>query len=262
MNRETTVLLISTLCFAAGVVLAVRSLRETGWRPQLRDMLLAGAGFTGQCLFLAWRGQALQRCPITHPAEILIFVSWAMLMLYFVVGPAYRLSLLGAFTWPVAFAFQSIALLWPGGLPAPVIRVRPDDALWTELHAALSLLSYGCFAVAFAAGVMFLVQDRLLKRHALSPLTRAMPPVHYLTQAIRRLVLIGLILLTAGILCAYRMYEKPGSLKLATVWAVWGSYVLLAGYEFTRGMSARRAALAAVGVFLIPVVSLWIVSPR
>jgi ABC-type uncharacterized transport system permease subunit len=181
-----------------------------------------------------------------------------MVLFYFVVGSAYRLSLLGAFTAPLAFLMQLAALMKPDTAPA----AAGPRGWWTELHASLSLVAYGAFALACVAGVMFLIEDRLLKKHRGLTLMRTLPPVHHLARAIRRLIFTGTLILTAGIVAAYQMETRPAAHKLVVVWIVWTAYVLLLGYEQWRGMSARRAAWAAAGCFALAVASLWFVTPR
>jgi ABC-type uncharacterized transport system permease subunit len=176
-----------------------------------------------------------------------------------VVGSAYRLSMLGAFTAPLAFAFQFAALLRPDtASPAG----RPAGGMWTEMHASLSLLAYGAFGLAFVAGVMFLIQDRLLKNHTGMSLVRTLPPIRHLARALKRLLVTGTLLLTAGIVSAYQMETRPAASKLFLVWGVWAAYAVLLAYEYSRGMSARRAAWAATGCFVLAVTSLWFVTPR
>ena len=78
----------------------------------------------------------------------------------------------------------------------------------------------------------------------------------------KRLLLTGTLILTAGIVAAYQMEKSPEAGKLIVVWIVWAAYVLLGVYEQWRGMSSRRAAWAAVGCFVLAVTSLWFVTPR
>src|SRR5690606_11094440 len=218
---------------------------------------IVAAGFVCQTVFLNWRGQAIHGCPMTNPFELLTFVSWSVVLFYFVVGPAYRLSLLGVFTSPLAFLFQVAALLTPDARTGPVPRV--SHGFWTELHAALSLLAYGAFGLAAAAGLMFLIEDRRLKRHSrMDGVFGHLPPIRNLSRAIHGLILTGTVLLTVGIVGAYQMPVRPPGLKLAVVWLVWAVYAGMVLYERWRGMSARRAAGAAVAGFLIPVLSLWV----
>ncbi len=258
MTPEKTALVVATVLFLGGFVDAFLSLRRGAYRHSWIAFGFIAGGFICQSLFLYWRGEELGRCPITNPFELMTFTGWAMVLFYFVVGSAYRLSLLGAFTAPLAFLMQVAALMKPD-TPAPA---KGTPGMWTELHATLSLLAYGAFALAFVAGVMFLLQDRLLKTHTHLSLLRTLPPVQHLAKAMKRLLLTGTLILTAGIVAAYQMEKSPEAEKLVVVWVVWAAYVLLGVYEQWRGMSSRRAAWAAAGCFLLAVVSLWFVTPR
>lgn len=259
MTLEKAALTAATVLFLGAVVHAITALRRGAYRPSWTAMGLMAGGFLCQCVFLYLRGQELRRCPITTPMELMTFTAWTMVMFYFVVGSGYRWSLLGAFTAPLAFAMQATALLKPD---SPVAPLTKPPGMWTELHATLSLLAYGAYALAFVAGMMFLLQDRLLKKHANLSLMLRLPPVHHLTKATRGLILTGTALLTVGILSAYQMENRPSAFKLFVVWTVWGAYALLAIYEGWRGMSARRAAWAAAGCFALALASLWFVTSR
>ena len=257
MTPEKIALVAATALFLGGFAHAFLSLRQGAYRHSWTAFWLIAAGFACQCYFLYVRGQNLGRCPVTNPFELLTFTGWSMVLFYFLVGSAYRLSLLGAFTAPLAFLMQLTALLKPD---TPALPGRAAPGLWTEMHVTLSLLAYGAFSLACVAGVMFLVQDRLLKRHKAMSLVRNLPPVHYLSLAVRRLIIAGTVILTAGIAAAYQMPATPAAGKLVVVWIVWGAYILLLGYESWRGMSSRRAAWAAVACFLLTVASLWFVT--
>ncbi|MDB6069027.1 MAG: cytochrome c assembly protein [Verrucomicrobiales bacterium] len=258
MSRELLVLILAAVCYLGAFGYAVVSLRHGTYQPGRWTLLILGIAALFQTVFLSWRGQAIGGCPMTTPFELLTFISWSIVVLYFIIGPAYRLSLLGVFTAPLALLFQISALLRPEALAPPVPRLT--HSFWGELHAALALVSYGAFALASAAGLMFLLQDRQLKQHRISPVLRQLPPIHYLTRAIRGLLLTGTGLLTIAIVSAYRMEKLPPSSKLTIVWIVWALYASLIAYEYSRGMSARRAAATAAFGFLIPVISLWFIG--
>ena len=255
---ETTVLILAALWYLGGFGYAVWSLRQGTYRPGRWTLAIMALGGTLQTVFLHWRGRAIGGCPMTTPFELLTFISWSIVILYFIIGPAYRLSLLGVFTAPLALLFQISAFLRPDAFAAAVPKTT--HSFWGELHAALALVSYGAFALASVAGLMFLLQDRQLKQHRISPVLRQLPPIHYLTRAIRGLLMTGTGLLTLGILSAYRMEKHPPPEKLAIVWLVWFLYAGLIAYESWRGMSARRAAATAAFGFLIPIISLWFIG--
>ena len=141
-------------------------------------------------------------CPLTNLFEVLIFLSWSIVLLYFVVGTAYRLSLLGVFTSPLAFIIQAFALIVPLDSP-PGPRARVIAQPWLETHAAISIIAYGAFALACVAGVMYLIQERQLKTHRFRRLFFQLPPIADLAVAINRLIITGFILLTIGLLSGF-----------------------------------------------------------
>ena len=256
MSPEVIALLLAALFFTGALGHAVASLRQGQYQAAWPGVVLMAGGFVCQCVFLQLRGSELGRCPVTTPFELLNFVSWAMVLLYFATGPAYRLSLMGAFTAPLALGFVLLGL----AKYAPAVVEARTPNFRGEMHAALALMSYGAMALACVAGIMFLVMDRLLKRHTRGGLVWKLPPIHHLSLAIRRLILAATLLLTASIAGGMGLTEEVARTKLAVVYIIWVVYAALLSYEWWRGMSARRAAWAAVLAFSLPVASLWIVS--
>src|SRR5438445_12138963 len=117
-----------------------------------------GLGFIFQTGFLWIRGQYLGRCPITNLFEVFVFLAGSVALFYMLVGPAYRLSLMGAFTAPLVLLLQGFALITPIDARHPVIV--PANS-WLEFHASMSLVAYGVFALACIAGVMYLLQEQI-----------------------------------------------------------------------------------------------------
>jgi len=164
MRADVAWLLLSTLLFGGGVLSVILGLRAGRYERSPWNRVVMAGGFVGQCAFLYLRGEQVGRCPITTPSEILVFVAWSAVLLYFLLGQVFRLSLLGIFTAPLAVIFHLVAL--PNLTRAPVHS--PAQDFWLEMHASVSLLAYGAFALACIAGVMFLVQDGLLRRGRLA----------------------------------------------------------------------------------------------
>lgn len=266
MGLERWVLLASTLCFLGAFGAAVYQLLSGAYRKTWPHRLLMLAGFGGQSWVLYERGQLIGRCPITSPWEVLVFVCWGIVLIYWLVGPTYRLSLLGVFTSPLVWILQTVALALQGRFVRspedPIFdRVKPDP--WLEWHATVSLLAYAAFALAAIAGVMFLTQERQLKRHRLSnAFFRNLPPLQNLARGILRLLLVGFALLSSGIASAYFLQTTPAPLKLGLSWLIWAVYLGILGYQWTRGWAHRRLAIAVALAFLLPLGTLWIVSGR
>ena len=96
-------LVISTLCFLLGFAANLAALKSGHYRPRRFNMGMIAVGFLLQTVFLFERGRAIAHCPLTNLFEVLVFLSWSIALFYFLIGPAYRLSLLGMFTEPLVF---------------------------------------------------------------------------------------------------------------------------------------------------------------
>jgi len=128
---------------------------------------------------------------------------------------------------------------------------------WLELHAAISVVAYGAFALAGVAGVMYLAQERQLKTHHLKSIFYHLPPIRDLATANTRLVIVGLTLLTIGLGAGFAMGNVGAhAAKIAWSSAVWLLYAFLAGAEVWRRITPRRAALLSVGAFALVLLTL------
>lgn len=245
-------LILATFCFLLSFLYTAYMLKTGGHRLSRFNLVMMGAGFLLQTWFLHTRGQAIGRCPLTNFFEILIFLSWSIVLLYLVVGPAYRLSLLGAFTSPLVALIQLVALLAPiQDIPRPPTIADP----WLETHAALSIIAYGAFAMASVAGGMYLIQERQLKTHQLhSSFFFQMPPITHLATANHRLLFAGLLLLTAGLLSGFLVHASLNPMKLAWGGLMWAIYLAIL---LARRAGPRRIALLSIAAFSLSITALW-----
>jgi ABC-type uncharacterized transport system permease subunit len=241
-------LIASTLLTAVGGVLGMISVHR-GKRSHWTVAWISAA-FLCQLGFLWVRGQMRMACPLIDTGEIMAFLAWSLTLFYLLVGPAYRISLLGVFTAPVVVIFQALALA-PGVMtltPSRVVNGNP----WHETHSAMSVLAYGALALAAVAGVMFLVLDRQLKEHHLkSGLFRNLPPVRELLISLVRLLWLGSGLLTIGVIAGFLMPHSPSAWgHLTAAMAVWASYLVLLIIKQVRGLTGRRLSLASMILFI------------
>jgi len=245
---EQGYLILSTALAAIGGALGIRSVHR-GERSRWTIVWMAGA-FLAQLAFLTLRGEHRGACPLRDLGEVLAFLAWSLTLFYVCVGPLYRVSLLGVFTAPAVVVFQMVALM-PGVLDAnPQHAVHVDP--WREAHGALSVLSYGALALAAVAGVMFLMLNRLLKEHELSSgLFKNLPPVRELVRLEVRLMTLGFILLSAGILSALLMRELGGRAHLLAAASTWAAYGALLAVQAVRGLTPRRLSEVAILLFAL-----------
>lgn len=252
---ERALLVASTFCFLFGFAYTMFALGTGRYRPSRWNFAAILLGFAFQNAFLFHRGHVIGRCPLTNLFEVFIFLSWSMVLLYILVGPTYRLSLLGAFTSPLVFVFQVFALIAPIDTPSPVRSNAAAPNPWLELHAAISIVAYGAFALACVAGVMFLVQERQLKTRQIHSFFFQMPPIADLSVAMNRLLLTGFALLTLGLLSGFAV--RADWIKVTWGVAVWLIYGAILQAEKWQQVTPRRAAQLAVIAFTLTLSTLW-----
>jgi ABC-type uncharacterized transport system permease subunit len=241
--------LIASTLFAAvaGVrgLLVLRHGQRSHW-----TVWWMSAAMICQIGYLGIRGEMRGACPLRSIAEISAFLAWSLTLFYLLVGPTFRISLLGVFTAPAVALFQGFALL-PGRLDPNPARVL-DTNFWGETHSATSVLAYGALALAAVAGVMFLVLDRQLKEQQLKGgLFRNLPPVRELLVSLERLLWLGMFLLTIGVAAGILMPHGDGAWgHLIAAVCVWVSYVSLMATKRVRGLTGRKFAVGAVVIFI------------
>ena len=181
--------------------------------------------------YLALRGEMRGACPLRSSAEISVFLAWSLTLFYLLVGPVYRISLLGVFTAPVVVIFQGFALL-PGRLAANTDKIF-NTSFWGETHSAM-------------------LDHQLKEHHLKGGLFRNLPPVPELLVSLERLLWLGMILLTVGVIAGLFMPAGKGAMgHLFAAVGVWAGYVILMVTKRVRGITGRRFALGAVVLFVL-----------
>lgn len=256
MNPSQQLLAAATLVFLGAVVQALLALKSGAWKQGRAQFVLMALGFALQTGFIYLRGNEVGQCPMKSLPDILIFIGWSIVLLYFLVGSAFRLSLLGVFTAPLVTIMQGLALVKGFGPYPPRGKI---NAL-IELHAAVALIAYAAFALACITGVMYLVQERMLKKHQIGGLFYQLPPIQGLAKAIQRLVRLGLLLLSISLGISFALHTPVSHPKLIFSWIVWALYAVISILMWKHFTSPRKTAWLAVIGFILPFISLWIVT--
>ena len=189
------------------------------------------------------RGLAAGGCPLGNTFEIVQFVAWSAMVLYFFVGTAFRVSLLGLFTAGYAATLALASLLIPAWDASRSERIFGSNP-WIELHAALAVFSYGVFGLLALTSILYLFRNYSLKSKHLGGWFSFLP-------SIRDLDLIGVRLLGAGVAILatslvvgsfywLRDTSTVNTAKLLITVAIWLAYATaklkdIADQHFRRG---------------------------
>jgi ABC-type uncharacterized transport system permease subunit len=249
-------LVAASFCFLLSFGHTLFALGSGTFRPGRFNLAAMAVGFAFETVFLFQRGHLVGACPITNLFEVLVFLSWSIVLIYLIVGPAYRLSLMGAFTSPLVLALLLLALFSP--VDATAVRILHNP--WVEFHAALSIIAYGAFGLAAIAGVMYLVQERQLKSHRVSELLFNLPPITDLGAVNGRLLATGFILLTVAFGAGLAADLRVTNLKTGASVFIWALYGALLVVERLRFVPPRRIAAGSVIIFVVALLTLPSVS--
>ena len=179
-------------------------------RPLSRLGTIAlGVGFTVHTLALVLRYIEAGYTPITNLYESLSFFSWSIVGVYFLLYWKYRVDVLAAFISPMAAALIILASLFPKEI-LPVAPVL--SSFWLPIHVIFAFVGDAMFALAFAVGVMYLIQERQIKTKKIGAFYHRLPALKVLDDLSYRCLTLGFPLLTLGIITG-------------SVWAesAWGS---------------------------------------
>src|SRR5438309_7486581 len=239
-------MIASSFWFLVAIAHTDLQMRGGIFRSMRFNFFAVGLGFIFQTAFLSIRGHLLGRCPITNLFEVIVFVAWSVALFYLIVGPAYRLSLMGAFTAPLVVFLQLFALFAPIDNPH---RGRLPANPWLEFHASVSLVAYGAFALACIAGVMYLIQERQLKTHQLHSIFYHLPPLTDLFAAITRLLWWGFALYTMGLVSGFLTGRPLPRAQMVCAFAVWLLYAAILHGRHLSWVAPRRVAALCIGGF-------------
>ncbi len=171
-----------------------------------------------------------------------------MLILVFLAVEFRRhLHVLGSFIVPLAL----LSLVSAAASAGQASTLQPVfGTLW--VHVTLSMLGTVGFAVAFVAGVMYLIQDGLLKSKRFNVLYAKLPALDYLDHLNQQSIVMGFPLLTLGIISGalsaeivswYLCELEPGADMGLVTWVFY--FAVLVG-RLTIGWRAKRAAYLTI----------------
>jgi len=243
--------------FLTGLVALTRRQAPAGLRTILNTLLVGGWGFQMAGLYV--RGLAVGGCPLGNTFEIVQFVAWSAMVVYFFVGTAFRVSLLGLFTAGYAAALALVSLLVPAWDLTRGQRFFGNNP-WIELHAALAVFSYGVFGLLALTAVMQLLQNWSLKHKRLNGLFWFLPSVVQLDQINFRLLGLGVLLLTfslgVGASWWVRVIESVDQPKLVVTVTVWFVYLVVWLLRWRAKLVSVRLAWVCLLMFIIALLSL------
>ncbi len=246
---ESLFLVIATLCYLSGTVGYLvylfrdqEQLHRISW-----TILLAGAIFHGAALVM--RTLNTGHLPVTTVQEALSLFAWVFVVTYLILQIRLQLRILGSFVSPLAVVFMVSSSLLPSHI---MIKSEFFKSGWVIVHVASLFLANALFALAFSLGVMYLLQERHIKRKNFGFLYERLPSLERLDSIAHYCLMSGFPLMTAGLITGFAyaavVWHSPWNwdpkeiLSLVT----WIIYAVLVHERLAVGWRGRRAAWLSI----------------
>jgi cytochrome c-type biogenesis protein CcsB len=244
---------VTTLIYLIASILYLVAM--VGKNPQAgrvgRWVLLAGVILHATCF--AVRHSTAGGTPVTSLHESLSFFAWCLILLYLLLDLRFRLSVMGAFAAPLAFLLMIASALSPD----IVVQLNPVLKSWLfPVHIAFAFLGHAAFALSFGAGVMYLIQNRMLKSKRFTGIYQLLPSLDVLDKVNYTCLSIGFPLMTLGLISGavwantawgtYWRWDPKETWALIT----WFMYAALLHGRLTIGWRGRKAAIFSIIAFM------------
>ena len=221
-------------------------------------LVVAAVGLVFQTLAIIFRGFSAGHVPFVGAYESLVMVAWSIVLVWHVLESFTRMRAVGLYVVPVVLILLTVA--WVEYKP-PVQLVPALRSDIVILHVIVLLIAIGCLYVAGGAGIIYLIEEALLRRRMAGGVLGRLPSLGSLEKLIYHATLLGLPFLTAGMLAGIIRAETfnvphwwvdPMVLLALFAWALYA--VLLWGRMRADWVGSRIAWLALTGLVVLLVI--------
>lgn len=156
---------------------------------------------------------------------------------------------LSVFIFPLVFLMTFMA-----ALKSPVATWSSQTArsTWLVIHIVAELLGYAALVFASIASLLYLVQEKQLKRKIIPSAFRIVPPLGTLDDLILKSLSSGFAFITAGVIIAiaWAFVEHGtrwiGNSSITLSFVTWGVYLALVFFRISAGWRGRKAAILSL----------------
>lgn len=247
MQIAVLLYVLSTLGYLGYLLARKEQLQRIGF-----GLLCGGAIWHAGLLVWQWIGDG--HLPIFGMAGNLSVVAWTTAVVFVVLRGRYHVKILGIFAASVSAALALLAMLLPA-VPHP-----PDPAyksIWVVVHVVASFAGNAAFALACAAGVLYLLLERSIKQKKRGVIFRRLPSLDLLDATGHACILVGFALMTFGMATgafyARSVWGQFWSWDPKEVWSLvtWFVYAALLHGRLSSEWRGRKAARMAVLGFIV-----------
>ena len=195
--------------------------------------------------------------PISSTPEAMSLVAFIIAAVFLLTSLRYQLTAAGGFAVPAVVALILLARLAPAEVAPASTAAAPEMGRLGQAHILLATLGVAVFAFAAVLAIVYLFQDRSLKRKQLDRAEAVGTPLETLDRLAHRCVSIGFPVFTLAIVTGaiwvarLGLLHGRGTLRPEYLIAVgtWIAFAVLIIARVGAGWRGRRAAWLTLGGF-------------
>jgi ABC-type transport system involved in cytochrome c biogenesis permease subunit len=248
----------ATALYSVGLLYALVYLfRKTTWlfTPAL---LAFGAGTVFHLVTLVELRADTGHLPINNFYETSSICAFLIAVLFLLAYSYYRVAILGVCIFPIVFFMTLI-----GATEFPVASWTSPQVrnVWLVMHVSTVLVGYAALILSAVASIYYLLQERQLKRKAVTPSFNRLPPLATLDRLITQTMNAGFVFITlgtvSGVVWAFidsgtRWILNP---KIGLFLFTWAFYLAMIFLRVSAGWRGRRIAWLAVSVLACSIIT-------
>ncbi|MBI3012977.1 MAG: c-type cytochrome biogenesis protein CcsB [Elusimicrobia bacterium] len=126
------------------------------------------------------------------------------------------------------------------------------QSYWMAIHVPVMFTAYASFAVAFAVGIVYLIQEKQIKSKNPSDFSQSLPALEPLDRMIYRLIAWGFPILTLGVILgarwAYDAWGRYWGWDAKETWALitWFTYAIYLHMRLVANWRGRKTVILSI----------------
>jgi len=197
--------------------------------------------------------------------HLLNFLSWELVFIYFLftISPI-KIYTTGFFLLPLVLIFFLLSFFFPQEVFSPF---SPHfKSFWFPLHALTGLLSHGFLLFGVVTSLMYILQEREIKKKHLGIFFKKLPPLEYLDRVNEKCLYLGFIFLSFAMISgaiwselAFGNYWRWSPKEVITL-ILWLIYAVLIHQRILIGWRGKKASYMFLLGFSIWLISFFVIN--
>ncbi len=210
----------------------------------------ARLGFACHTLSILHRSFFSGFFPLATPFDVLSVFAWLIIGIYLLAMLRDASPIFGAMVAPMAVVLMIVGATLSYQIKEPIVPIL--HSWWLPIHVSFALAGNSVFAIMAIVGLMYIFQERLIKKKKLGRTHKLLPSLEILDLVNRRGLPIGFFLMTVGIVSGalwagsawgfYWSWDPKETWSLIT----WFAYAAMVHQRMVLGWRGKKAAIMAI----------------